>query len=216
MDDKTALEEMRKGGKAGFETLYNRYFFKLRSKILNNSSKKIIDIADEICQDVFYSFYKNISTFEEKCNVMTWLLKLARNRIVDYLRKEEKKHPTMLQNVNYSSHLSSFMGHDPIFEIEFEEICQEVYEFCEKLREEANQSIHRKDAKNRLFQILAEREKTILEGIILSHGKLAKRLKMSIGAVNDKIGKLRQFSKKVEKSNNWNSTTLLIIKKMLK
>jgi RNA polymerase sigma factor (sigma-70 family) len=100
MDDKTALEDMRNGGKAGFETLYKRYFPKLRSRVLQlltkyNTSKQITDIADEICQEVFYfGFYQNIDAFEEKCSVMTWLSNLAYNKTIDYLRKEEKEQPT--------------------------------------------------------------------------------------------------------------------------
>jgi len=93
MDDKTALEDMRQGGKAGFETLYKRYFPKLRSGVLRlltkySHSKQMTDIADDICQEVFYSFYKNIHTFKEECSVITWLSKLAYNKTIDYWKKK--------------------------------------------------------------------------------------------------------------------------------
>jgi len=100
MDDKTALEDMRKGSEAGFETLYKRYFPRLRSRVLQllkkySTSKPVADIADEICQEVFYfGFYQNINTFKEECNVMTWLSKLAYNRTINYLVEEKNAQPT--------------------------------------------------------------------------------------------------------------------------
>ncbi|EDN71377.1 hypothetical protein BGP_2033 [Beggiatoa sp. PS] len=98
MDDKTALEDMRQGGEAGIEMLYKHYFPKLRSRVIwlltkkYNISLSIAEIAaDEICQDTFfYDFYKKIDLFKEECSVMTWLLKLATNKTIDYLRKEPK------------------------------------------------------------------------------------------------------------------------------
>ena len=127
MDDKTALENMRQGGKVGFETLYKRYFPKLRSGVLRlltkyGDSKQMLDIVDEICQETFCSFHQNIHTFKEECSVMTWLSKLAYHKTIDYWRKEQTEYP---KNWLFNKMLSR----KPVFkeELSLEEETEETF-----------------------------------------------------------------------------------------
>ncbi|KAA0238973.1 MAG: sigma-70 family RNA polymerase sigma factor [Armatimonadetes bacterium] len=46
-----------------------------------------IEDAEEIVNDTFLAALELASGFELRCSVMTWLCSLARNRIVDHLRK---------------------------------------------------------------------------------------------------------------------------------
>jgi len=116
MDDKTALEDMRKGGEVGFETLHRYYLPRLKAHLCKKYSYVTSDIADEICQEVFFNFYRNIHTFEEKSvnNVMGWLFTAAKNKTIDYWRKAGN-----LQ-------LESFEEEE--FPVEFDE--QEEKRFC--------------------------------------------------------------------------------------
>ncbi|MDM8568084.1 RNA polymerase sigma factor [Thiotrichales bacterium HSG1] len=101
IDDDIALKLMRAGHEIGLEILYKLYFPKLRYKVLkliskyanHDVSRQKDEIADEICQEVFYNFYNKIDIFQEKCSVMTWLSNLAYNKTIDYLKKEGKGHP---------------------------------------------------------------------------------------------------------------------------
>ena len=74
--------------------LYKRYFPRLREYLLKKyqTSTLIVNEVDEICQDVFYSFYQNIDKFQEKCSVKTWLFNIAHNKTADYFQKAGKEH----------------------------------------------------------------------------------------------------------------------------
>ena len=99
MDDKTALEDMRQGGKIGFEMLHKRYLPRLNALLVKKYSHLTPDTADDICQEVFITFYQKFDKFEEKSSLMRWLFRIAQNKIIDDWRKAGKTENLPLESL---------------------------------------------------------------------------------------------------------------------
>lgn len=81
----------------GFNILYDRYSNALYSKLI-----KIVghtEVADDLLQDTFVKIWKNINQFDPaKGALFTWMLNIARNQAIDYLRSPTRKN--QLQNIS--------------------------------------------------------------------------------------------------------------------
>lgn len=55
----------------------------IRSKVREEN------IAEDILQDVFLSIHQNITNLKEDSKLKSWIYKIARNKIIDYYRKNE-------------------------------------------------------------------------------------------------------------------------------
>src|SRR5262249_32304784 len=84
------IEMLRAKSEEGFKLLYDRYsaaLFGVICKIVNNN-----EASEELLQDVFVKVWHNIEKFSsEKGTLFTWLLNVARNTCIDYLRSKQHK-----------------------------------------------------------------------------------------------------------------------------
>lgn len=94
-DSLTDLEVFRKvlkNDSKAYEVLYDRY-----SELLYTLIKKIVikePIAEEILADVFEIVWKRKAEFYfDVNNVYAWLITLARNKAVDYIRRTRANNP---------------------------------------------------------------------------------------------------------------------------
>lgn len=71
------------------EELYEKYS-KLIYKYLYSLSKNH-SLAEELVQETFYSAIKNSNKTLENLNVKSWLYKIAKNKWIDYIRKQKTK-----------------------------------------------------------------------------------------------------------------------------
>ncbi len=96
MDDQAALEDIRNQGQKGFLVLYKRYVKSLRYHVI---CKYHIpkDSVDDVLQEIFLKFFKNIESFRSDCGILTWLNKIAISVVSDYWRKNAKED----HSVNY-------------------------------------------------------------------------------------------------------------------
>lgn len=81
------------------------FFYKKYQPIINNYlSKKISSptAVEEICQDIFISFLEGLRDFHFQCSLKTFLFTIARNKVVDYYRKNKIKKV-------FFSHLPKFL-----------------------------------------------------------------------------------------------------------
>jgi len=72
----------------GFEMLVNMYSEKLYWQI-----RRIVithDDADDVLQNTFIKAWLNIGSFENKSKLSTWLIRIAINEAIDFLRKKQK------------------------------------------------------------------------------------------------------------------------------
>lgn len=87
MSDIELMREISRFESRALEELYDRYsplLFTLIKKIAPNQS-----IAEDILTEVFVIIWRKISKFDfNSANVYTWLVTLARNKAIDYVRRE--------------------------------------------------------------------------------------------------------------------------------
>lgn len=65
---------------------YEQRLFQVAVRLLQDS-----DAADEVVQETFMSFYRNMHKFEGKSKVYTYLYRIAVNRSIDYIRKKKTR-----------------------------------------------------------------------------------------------------------------------------
>lgn len=72
-----------------FDKIYGDYFKEVYKFVLTLCQN--YSLAEEITQETFFKALKNISKFDEKCKIQTWLCKIAKNTYFDYLKKNNLK-----------------------------------------------------------------------------------------------------------------------------
>jgi len=87
--DNILVEQFKAGREIAFIILYNRYkkgIYNFVLKLCGNSFT-----SEDITQETFLKVYQKIDSFKGNSAFSTWLFKIARNLIVDELRKEKRK-----------------------------------------------------------------------------------------------------------------------------
>ncbi|MDG5787348.1 RNA polymerase sigma factor [Evansella sp. AB-P1] len=69
-----------------FEDLYFQYSDRIYSYILFMVGDK--EIAEDLTQETFVKMYRNRDQFDGKSQFSTWVIRIARNCTIDYLRKQ--------------------------------------------------------------------------------------------------------------------------------
>ena len=85
VDTAMLLEMVRSKSEKGFHILYDKYCGSLYNILL-----KIVlrtDVADDLLQETFVKIWKYIDRYDPaKGTLFTWMLNIARNQAIDYLR----------------------------------------------------------------------------------------------------------------------------------
>jgi RNA polymerase sigma-70 factor, ECF subfamily len=82
--DKMLVEAARRGDRAAFGRLYDRYAGLVHGVLL---AKVRLDEVDDLVQDVFMTALRRLSTLREAGSFGAWLVAIARNRANDYYRR---------------------------------------------------------------------------------------------------------------------------------
>jgi len=86
-DDKYLIDEYITGDQDALKKLIDRY-----TPSIYNFSLRFVsaEYAKDITQDVFIKVWKNLKKFNsQKASFKTWIFAIARNTIIDYLRKKK-------------------------------------------------------------------------------------------------------------------------------
>jgi RNA polymerase sigma factor (sigma-70 family) len=97
-DEESLVSLLKQQDKAAFEYLYRQY----SSALLGVLMKSVIneDTANDLLQDVFVKIWKNIDTYQpDRGRLYTWMLNIARNTGIDYLRSKQSKKETKNQTL---------------------------------------------------------------------------------------------------------------------
>ena len=97
-DETTILVHLIKSkSEFGFATLYDKYCNALYRALLK--IVKRTEVAEDLLQDTFVKIWKNIDKFDHsKRTLYTWMLNIARNQAIDYMRSPYCKN--QLQNIS--------------------------------------------------------------------------------------------------------------------
>lgn len=91
------IARMQEGSEVAFNRIYERYQQALHGVIF--AIVKNEDVAQEILQDVFIKIWRNAESYDSNSGrFFTWILNIARNASVDYLRS--KRHKNSLKNLS--------------------------------------------------------------------------------------------------------------------
>lgn len=71
-----------------FTEVYKRYAALIMKSVMAQTQDR--EAAEEICQNVFLSYYKNMDKVDESFE-KAWLLHVANNQVIDYWRKNGSK-----------------------------------------------------------------------------------------------------------------------------
>jgi RNA polymerase sigma-70 factor, ECF subfamily len=85
MDSTTLVWMVKSKSERGFHILYDKYCGALYGILMKFVRRT--DVADDLLQDVFVKIWKHIDSFDPgRGTLFTWMLNIARNQAIDYLR----------------------------------------------------------------------------------------------------------------------------------
>lgn len=85
MDDTRLIGEARSGDRTAFETLVRRYdrsVLRLALRCLRSREE-----AKDAYQETFLRLYRTLGEFRHDCSIETWILRIASNVCMDFLRR---------------------------------------------------------------------------------------------------------------------------------
>lgn len=89
-DEDKLVQKIMNGEQDAFKVLYLRYSDLLFTYILHRL-KNDRDAASDIWQETWIVFVEEISDFQFKCSIFTWLCAIAKNKISTYYRNIKKQ-----------------------------------------------------------------------------------------------------------------------------
>ncbi|MBP9690585.1 RNA polymerase sigma factor [Candidatus Woesebacteria bacterium] len=99
-DEKQLVQQLLSGDNKALRTVYSLY----RRELLSFVSGRISDkhFAEELSQDILMNFLESLRDFRHQSSLKTFLFSIARNKIIDYIRKKKVKQL-------FFSHMPAFM-----------------------------------------------------------------------------------------------------------
>lgn len=129
--DTFLIEQIRQGNEDGWSQLVTRYHGRLlafaRSQLKDKSE------ADDVVQETFLGFLKNVETFRTQASLETFLFTILRRRLVDTFRRHGRRGEVNLCSLQDSSSDSSAIDY---FQPESEEMSASQYVQRGEAREE--------------------------------------------------------------------------------
>ena len=107
------IGRLQEGSEVAFNRIYERYHKALHGVIFAIVHDE--DVAQEILQDVFIKIWKNAENYDKSSGrFFTWILNIARNASIDYLRS--KRHKNSLKNLSTDNFVDVIASQDNLDE----------------------------------------------------------------------------------------------------
>jgi RNA polymerase sigma-70 factor, ECF subfamily len=170
IDDTAVLVRLiQSNSERGFHLLYDKYSAALYGVIMKFVRRS--DIADDLLQDTFVKIWKNIQQFDPaKGTLFTWMLNIARNLAIDYMRSSCHKIQSLCADIDVFALHSKYLG---------------------KAASHANE-IEFKDFKAEALSQLNPKYTEVLDMILFygyTHEQTAKALNLPLGTVKTRVKK---------------------------
>lgn len=100
----TIVEMIQSKNEKGFHILYDRYCDSLYGILMKMVQRS--EVADDLLQDTFVKIWKHIDDFNpSKGTIFTWMLNIARNLAIDYLRSSAYRQQLLCIDIDlFNSH----------------------------------------------------------------------------------------------------------------
>jgi RNA polymerase sigma-70 factor (ECF subfamily) len=162
LDDHALLLRVADGDIRAFEALYDRYSAQAHGLAMRVTGRR--RAAEEVTQDAFLSLWRTARSYDSKRGaVRTWLLSIARNRSIDWLRHEARHERN----------------------IEIDDVPSERLEIAEPM-EEAVVEREQSDRTHRLLAKLPAEQREVINLAYfkgLSQTEIAAKIKIPLGTV---------------------------------
>lgn len=100
-NEEILVSKLKSGDKSAFSYLYDSYSSALLGVIRRSIENE--DTANDLLQEVFVKIWKNIASYQpERGRLYTWMLNIARNASIDYMRSAQSKKEQQNQNIENS------------------------------------------------------------------------------------------------------------------
>ena len=109
LDD--VVSRVRQGSREAFAEIVDLYQDDVRTFVRWQVGNRAA--ADDVAQDVFVEAFRNIATFRGQGTIRSWLLGIARYRVLSHLRRKSKREGTSLDDSLAELHLS-YVEDDPV------------------------------------------------------------------------------------------------------
>ena len=85
--DKKLIERIANADKAAVQVLFARYHVRIYRFIVRMVGSEAV--AEELANEVFLDVWRQAGRFESRSAVSTWLMAIARNKAISYLRRKK-------------------------------------------------------------------------------------------------------------------------------
>ena len=96
--DQELIRQAQKGSAESLEKLVRRHHLDLRQYLVRRTGN--LSLADDLAQDVLMAAVNQLGTLKQTTSFRSWLLTIARNKVVDFLRnisRERKNNQQMAE-----------------------------------------------------------------------------------------------------------------------
>jgi len=128
LQDIDVVESILLGHSELFEIIIQRYEIAINRFIYN--MVRNLETSEDLTQDVFISAYNKLYSFNKEYNFSTWLFSIAKNKSIDYIRKNKKK-----IEIEYCEENTPSRSNSPEDFVEFMETKRNILEFIKSLNE---------------------------------------------------------------------------------
>ncbi|MCB0262542.1 MAG: sigma-70 family RNA polymerase sigma factor [Calditrichia bacterium] len=113
LEDQQLIQKARNGDQKAFEQLLNKYrnlVYHVMLRMVRNPQE-----AEDLCQEAFIKAFSALQSFNEEFAFSTWLMKIASNNCIDFLRKKKLRTYSIDEPVKYKDEQVQFElpDHDP-------------------------------------------------------------------------------------------------------
>src|SRR6187551_4133474 len=77
----------QRGGAEAWDALFDKYYAVVARFVFQLSGDFSHEDTEEICQETFLALVRNLSSFQGRSSLQTWLLRIAANKAMDYREK---------------------------------------------------------------------------------------------------------------------------------
>jgi RNA polymerase sigma factor (sigma-70 family) len=164
LDDNELVSSYLNGDMASIEVLINRHKNKVYSFILFNVKKQ--HLAEDLFQDTFVKVVRSLNKgkYVENGKFISWVMRIARNLIIDHFRKEKNMSTTASGDTKVDVFNSIKLCDENIEDLMIhEQILSEVRDLIEELPDDQREVVMM-----RLYQDLSFKEIADLTGVSIN------------------------------------------------
>lgn len=126
MDDKTLLEQSKRGDEKAFGALYDKYIRQIYTFVYYKTHHK--ETAEDLTSETFFKALKSINRADVDKPFSSWLYKIAQNTVIDHYRSKKNQAHADIDDVWDISDDTDIIG-----EIATKEALQNARKYLSKL-----------------------------------------------------------------------------------